>query len=202
MRAWIGLCAMISAAVIAGVGSLGGCGGGVESAAPAQPSESEPEPEPSPSPEPQPEPTPAPASPTTTITDPDPVVIPLFGIAGCPAPEPSDAPPKVRVGQPTHTTPLPLAIVRRVIRRDRAAFEACYAPTQAHAACRNLRARVELVVDPAGVPIRASTSADEHELEDCTSAAMMKLRFPEPQGGGVVSLKFPLEYRVAPETRD
>ena len=128
--------------------------------------------------------------------DVDAIVVPLFGIDGCPAPLPSDEVPKVRVSEASHTVPLSPAIVRRVIAKARDRFASCYADTPAHADCRNVRAEVVVVVAADGATSQARARTDDAALDACTIETLEQLRFPEPEGGGAVELRFVLEYRV------
>lgn len=133
----------------------------------------------------------------STVRSEETVVVPLFGIAGCPAPPPTDEPPRVRVAPPDpRHLPLPPPVVARVIRQARDAFAQCYTNTDAHRACRNADVEVDLFVDAAGLPRQAEVTAEDPGLGECTSGALRALRFPEPDGGGTVRVLFDLEYRV------
>lgn len=138
------------------------------------------------------------AVPDDSVVPEDPVVVRLFGIEGCGPPPSSNG--VLRVRARTSHGPYPFAVVRRVIRRSgNDALRECYAGTDAHAACRNITAAVELWLAPDGSVSRVSAAASEPATARCVEDALEPLRFPEPDGGGSIRLRFPLRFRVLPD---
>ena len=133
----------------------------------------------------------------------DPIVVPLFGIDGCPEPpKPSGVPTVVARPNNGPQLPLPPELVRRVIRQAKPSFVGCYADSPAHQACRNATLDLALLVDAEGRPAHVEIHDDPDGLGPCTSEAVMGLRFPAPSQGTAVTLRFVLEYRVARSVAD
>lgn len=120
-------------------------------------------------------------------------MIPLYGIEGCPRPEPRSGIPLVRVRAPTQEV-YPRFIVRRVLRNAAQAFAGCYRQSEAHRQCRNVVLRARFAIEGHGRP---SAVAVTGELDSgCVEEVLRGLRFPDPVYHQRVWVRTPLELRV------
>ncbi len=138
-----------------------------------------------------------PATPDDSVVPRRSIAVPLYGIAGCPRPERSSRVPRVDSSDWSFPGGAQLMVTARVIRREaHDELSDCYQGTEAHAACRNVTANVLLDVAPDGSVPRAVAAAAEADFARCVETALRDLTLPEPDGGGLVRLRFPLYFRV------
>lgn len=139
----------------------------------------------------------APEVPDDSVVPERSIVVPLYGIDDCPPPEVLSRIPRVETQNWSFPGGAQLMITSRVIRRHaREDLLDCYAGTDAHEACRNVTANVLMDVAPDGSVPRVVAAATDTDFAECVQDALEDLTLPEPDGGGLVRLRFPLRFRV------
>ena len=104
----------------------------------------------------------------------------------------------VRVGNATSAGPLDKNIIRRVIRRRLNQIRYCYErelakkPALAGTVVTEFRINPDGAVSKVNIPSGISANVDT-----CIQRTLMSLRFPEPKGGGVVTVRYPFVFRPA-----
>lgn len=194
---------MRRALVLALVASVAACGGPPEAPSPVVPAAgatTPPEPEAEPTPDPAPAPDLGPsisddAEGAASIAGPAPhaVTVPVAGSAHCPPPPPPAGIPTVTLRRDPAPSIYPFEIVRRVIRRERAALIACYEQSAPGRACEARTARLGMTLRGDG-SVGHLAWAGAPELRACAQPVIEGLAFAEPQGGGVVRIPFDLVF--------
>ncbi|MHB8872678.1 MAG: TonB family protein [Myxococcaceae bacterium] len=104
---------------------------------------------------------------------------------------------------PSQLSPgLPRDEIMRVVKRHQSEIKFCYDSQLSQD--RELAGKVAVlfVIDPAGAVSEAAvaeSSLESEAVEACMLGAIRRWRFPQPAGGGTVSVTFPWVFRVAGE---
>ena len=94
------------------------------------------------------------------------------------------------------------ASVRAVLARQRRAFQYCYQRELVKDPSLEGRVVLKFVIHPTGDVSKStvkSSTLDNAQVENCLSQRVLRLRFPEPEGGGIAVVSFPLSF--APSER-
>ncbi len=93
---------------------------------------------------------------------------------------------------------LPPEVVQRVVRQQYPAFRQCYEKALHANPKLEGRVSVKLVIDAkgdAGQIGDAGSDLADPGVVSCVVAAMAKVKFPQPEGGGTVSVVYPLTFK-------
>lgn len=106
-------------------------------------------------------------------------------------------PPTLRMGNVTVSGRLPPEVVQRIVRQNFGRFRLCY--EQGLRANPNLGGRVTAAfsIDPTGAVVNASDGGSDlpdSAVVSCVTRSFRNLSFPQPEGGGVVSVRFPIVF--------
>lgn len=115
---------------------------------------------------------------------------------GEPVPElPPVAPGQIVFGEPIVLGALDTVEIRKVMLINRARFKYCLENARKVGTVLTGAVTVKYVIDSAGQVSSASvksSTVDSTPLESCVIDKLQRLRFPEPAGGGVVIVSYPL----------
>jgi len=109
--------------------------------------------------------------------------------------------PTVRTGTAVVTGSLSREIIRRYIRRHINQVRYCYERELTRHPALSGRVVVEFIIGPTGAVTSASvgsTTLGNTDAEQCVARAVQRIAFPQPEGGGVVSVRYPFEFSFAP----
>ncbi len=132
-----------------------------------------------------------------------------FGSAGL-AGGPRSKPPQVKMGATTVTAGLPPEVIQRIVRQNFGRFRLCYE--------NGLRSNPKLAGKVAvrftigkdgaasGVSVLKDTTMPDANVSACVTRAFAGLSFPQPDGGGIVTVNYPIlfapgEDAAAPATK-
>jgi TonB family protein len=115
--------------------------------------------------------------------------------ASAPAPAPTSA--KVSTGSTEVTGTLSREDIERVIRRNIARIRACYEGELANTPGLSGRLVIRFVIGANGTVTTAAveeSTLNNAAMEACVVAQFRRMRFPAPEGGGVVTVTYPLVF--------
>jgi hypothetical protein len=114
-----------------------------------------------------------------------------------------DHPPpksKLRQGAVTVDGRLPPEVVQRIVRQNFGRFRLCYEEALAKSPTLAGTVSTKFVIDKHGAPTQvtreASTTLANATVVSCVTGAFSNLTFPEPEGGGVVAVTYPLIFSL------
>jgi hypothetical protein len=112
--------------------------------------------------------------------------------------------PKVRAGSATVGPAYAPDLLRRVMRTKIPELRSCYLSLQAADADARGRGQLRFTIGAEGAVVQASMtmSLDAPDLVDCVLSVIRSTRFPEPPGGGLVEVTFPLVFIPEGEPTD
>jgi TonB family protein len=125
---------------------------------------------------------------------------------GAPRPELRGRSEVVPPTGPTHVSGgLPREVILKVVKRHQSEIKYCYDAQLSQA--RDLAGKVAVlfVIDPGGAVSEAAiaeSTLSSDPVEACMLGAIRRWKFPEPAGGGTVSVTFPWVFRVAGQGDD
>ena len=110
-----------------------------------------------------------------------------------PAPKPSK--PATKPGRPTVRGSLSSDIIARVMRRSASQFRTCYerALTKSPTLEGKLVVAFTIGADGSVTSAKAQEGFDQ-EVDSCVVGRIQRLRFPEPSGGGIVTVTYPFVF--------
>jgi hypothetical protein len=100
----------------------------------------------------------------------------------------------VRAGISEVLGSLPPAVIQRIVRRHMGEVRACYERGLIERPTLNGRVEVRFVISPTGAVQTATVGSSDlgaPAVEQCITTAVQGWTFPEPEGGGVVSVMYP-----------
>ena len=110
-------------------------------------------------------------------------------------------PSQVRVGNSKVTGDLDKNIIRRYIRRKLPRIRNCYEKELLHKPNLQGRVTVNFVIDPSGDVSTAQATGLDKTVASCVAAAIKTIQFPKPKGGGVVNVRYPFNFQIAPDPK-
>ncbi len=107
-------------------------------------------------------------------------------------------PPAVRMGNTSVSGKLPPEVVQRIVRQNFGRFRLCYENGLRQNPKLEGRVKVTFIIGRDG-DVRAPASTEGSDLPDnnvraCVAKAFGNLSFPEPEGGGVVKVVYPIHF--------
>ncbi|MCA9605460.1 MAG: AgmX/PglI C-terminal domain-containing protein [Myxococcales bacterium] len=103
-------------------------------------------------------------------------------------------PPRVQTGRAEVRGTLSSEAIRRVIQRNQPAVRACYERGLASDPRLEGRITVQFIISAQGT-VQTATVADSTlhspSVEQCITRSILRLRFPQPAGGGIVVTRYP-----------
>jgi Ca-activated chloride channel family protein len=109
--------------------------------------------------------------------------------------------PRIIAGHPQIRGSLDKEIIRRVIRRRRAAVRYCYEKQLQRVPGLEGKVVVHFVIQPDGrvsATVRTEHDDDFEAVAACLQKQVVRWRFPAPKGAGAVVVKYPFEFQPAP----
>lgn len=88
-------------------------------------------------------------------------------------------------------------LIERVIRQHRREIVSCYETELQRNPTIEGRVTVSFVIDPSGQVARSgigSTTLNNKNVEECITLRVRRWRFPEPKGGGIVTVNYPFTF--------
>lgn len=88
-------------------------------------------------------------------------------------------------------------VIERVIRQHRREIVSCYETELQRNPGIEGRVTINFVIDPSGQVARsgiASTTLNNSNVENCITLRVRRWRFPEPKGGGLVTVNYPFTF--------
>lgn len=105
--------------------------------------------------------------------------------------------PTVTAGAPKAVGKLDPAIINRIIRQHRPQIRHCYDLALANNPKLAGKIAIDFVIDPKGKVVKATASGDSamvSAIGRCTTRAFRTFAFPAPEGGGIVTVSYPLAF--------
>ena len=112
----------------------------------------------------------------------------------------SGSPTKVSAGTPEVRGSLDKEVIRRVIRRRQSAVRRCYETQLRTKPDLAGKVTVRFIVSSTGSVQTATTSSstlDDKTTERCLLSVVKRMRFPKPQGGGIVVVNYPFIFTAS-----
>lgn len=111
--------------------------------------------------------------------------------------------PRVRLRPATVTGTLSPEIVRRVVMRNMGQFQYCYTRINADGGALPAGSgEVAFVIGPMGQVLSSTPQAPSSPalapVLACIAASVQRFQFPAPEGGGVVTVRYPLAFDPGP----
>ncbi len=108
------------------------------------------------------------------------------------------SPPKVKIGNASATGDLDKAIIRRYIRRKLSRIRFCYESQLVVKPKLSGTVKVQFLISPSGQVQGAKASGiGDGKVESCVAAAIKSIKFPKPNGGGMVNVTYPFTFAPA-----
>lgn len=107
---------------------------------------------------------------------------------------------KVRTGATQINGRLPPEIIQRIVRRNLSRIRFCYEKGLLKDPALQGRVAVRFVIGAQGnvtEVVNAGSDLKDQEAVSCMLAAFKSLSFPKPEGGGVVTVTYPLQFASA-----
>ena len=95
---------------------------------------------------------------------------------------------------------LPKAVIRRVMAQHLSKVKSCYEQRLASSPKLAGRVAVKFIISGTGqvqMAAVAETTVEDPEMESCVVEAVKRIRFPRPNGGGIVIVTYPFEFKPA-----
>lgn len=112
---------------------------------------------------------------------------------------PTSSEPRITPGQPTVNGELDKVIIQRVTRQNRREILNCYERKLREDPNLSGELIIKWVITPNGDVASAEideSDLDDEGVEDCITSRIDRWVFPEPDGGGVVRVHYPLEFDI------
>lgn len=109
----------------------------------------------------------------------------------------TSGPGSTSVGEPVILGALDRSLIDEVIRRNMAQIRYCYQRELTKSPALEGKLVVKFVIAPDGTVSSATTKTstlNNPAVEQCVNGRFMKMQFPEPKGGGVVIVSYPLVF--------
>ncbi|MFN0245295.1 MAG: AgmX/PglI C-terminal domain-containing protein [Kofleriaceae bacterium] len=88
------------------------------------------------------------------------------------------------------------SIIRRYVRRKLGSFQACYERAILSDASFAGTVDVSFVIDATGHTRDVTTTGVRPDVASCVATVVESIQFPSPKGGGLVAVRYPLEFRI------
>ncbi len=101
-------------------------------------------------------------------------------------------------GKAVVTGALPMEVIRRIVHRNHSRIRFCYEKRLAEKPDLAGNVTVKFIISGTGQVQMAAVShstAGDPELEQCVSTAVRSMSFPAPEGGGIVIVTYPFEFK-------
>jgi hypothetical protein len=105
--------------------------------------------------------------------------------------------PLVRIGNPNAIGDLDKANIRRYIRRDFSKIQRCYEQFLLDHPDVDGRVDASFTIQPTGKVSASAATGLDPSLSDCVAKVIAAIEFPKPNGGGVIQVSYPFNFRPA-----
>lgn len=95
---------------------------------------------------------------------------------------------------------LPKAVIRRIMTQHLSKVKSCYEQRLAASPTLAGRVAVKFIISGTGqvqLAAVAETTIEDPEMESCVVEAVKRIKFPQPEGGGIVIVTYPFEFKPA-----
>ena len=110
----------------------------------------------------------------------------------------SPKPPSLRMGATTVTGRLPPEVIQRIVRQNFGRFRLCYETGLKSDPALEGKVAVRFVIDADGGVSSAaqdpSTTLADKTVVSCVVRAFSTMSFPKPEGGGIVTVVYPITF--------
>ncbi len=103
-------------------------------------------------------------------------------------------PPQVRIGNATSTGALDKNIIRRYMRRELPRIRHCYEKELLVKPKLRGIVTVSFVIAASGAVEQAAAKGMSPVVSSCVAAAIKRIQFPKPKGGGIVTVSYPFNF--------